>query len=460
MRKTGGCLTMPICLNCGCSTNESILCKKCENSINRKELCQRLLEYQPFDGSETLWDKLSKDYLDPNNFINNIFLITDEMETPEKEYFRLICTFRTYGFSTYYNRQWIYEISERICGNDNLSEYEKNDVKAILIEAYDRDFRYNEAEEIANELLVNDLNEITSVVIAYHFIKTRRYDKASDIITYGMNNFIDKHILSHLETLLNDMNERRSGKKKEYIPKKPEDKQKYAEFMAGLGIKVDIPTVIPRVPAPTSINKADYPDLPEMRDAGFRTFVAYDVETTGFKPKYDEIIEIGAIKVIDGVIKEQDEFVFQKLAKPLKKKIPQEIEDLTGITNEMVMNADEIWEVFEKFADFIGDDILVGFNNLNFDDKFLIRAGRYAGKIIKNSSFDLMRYAENFKNKLGYDGNKPSLEELSKILGIPNPRAHRALADAITTAQIYLKLLENDDNKKMSLDELLSEDWE
>ena len=71
-----------------------------------------------------------------------------------------------------------------------------------------------------------------------------------------------------------------------------------------------------------------------------------------------------------------------------------------------------------------------------------------------------MRYAENFKNKLGYDGNKPSLEELSKILGIPNPRAHRALADAITTAQIYLKLLENDDNKKMSLDELLSEDWE
>lgn len=451
---------MSTCINCGCNTNEDILCEKCENSIDKENLCKRLLKYKPFEANKPLWDELSKNYLNADNFINNIFLITNEMKSPKIEYFRLMCTFRTYGFSTYYNRQWVYEISERIAGHENLSLSEKNDVKAILMDACYYDFRYNEAEDIANELVGDDMNGITSIVLADYFIKTRRYDRANKIITYGINNFTDKCILSHLEMLFNDMNERKSGKKKEYIPSKLENKQKYVEFLAGLGIHVEIPLIIPHAPAPTPINKADYPDLPDVRDAGFRTFVAYDIETTGLNPKFDAIIEIGAVKVIDGVIKEQNEFIFQKLVKPFQNKIPKKVEDLTGITNEMVKDADEMWEIFEEFADFIGNDILVGFNNRNFDNRFLIRAGRYAGRIIRNSSFDLMYYADNFKNMLGYSGIRPSLKELSEILGIPNPQAHRALADAITTAGIYLKLIEYDDHKKISLDELLSEDWE
>ena len=63
---------------------------------------------------------------------------------------------------------------------------------------------------------------------------------------------------------------------------------------------------------------------------------------------------------------------------------------------------------------------------------------------MENPQFDVMRYAEKYKNQLGIGTAKISLNELGEKLGIENPEAHRALADAITTARIFLKLKEMD----------------
>ena len=106
---------------------------------------------------------------------------------------------------------------------------------------------------------------------------------------------------------------------------------------------------------------------------------------------------------------------------------------------------------------FVGDSILVGFNCIAFDSRFMVRAGRYSNIIIENKYFDVMRYADQFKERLGIDSKKISLEELSDKLDIQNPKAHRALADAITTARIFLKLKEMDDGvASSSLDDILS----
>ncbi len=70
------------------------------------------------------------------------------------------------------------------------------------------------------------------------------------------------------------------------------------------------------------------------------------------------------------------------------------------------------------------------------------RAGRYSNWIIENKYFDVMHYADQFKEQLGIDAKKASLGELSEKLEIENPRTHRALADAITTARVFLKLKE------------------
>ena len=106
----------------------------------------------------------------------------------------------------------------------------------------------------------------------------------------------------------------------------------------------------------------------------------------------------------------------------------------------MVYNAEEIWDVFPKFMEFVGDNILVGFNCINFDWDFLIRAGRYSNIIIKNKFFDI------YRNLNAFDLKTSNLEEISTKFKIKNPNAHRALADSITTAKVFMKLKEMKNN--------------
>lgn len=94
-------------------------------------------------------------------------------------------------------------------------------------------------------------------------------------------------------------------------------------------------------------------------------YIAFDIETTGLDPMYDEIIETGAIKIEDG--KEIE--TFSTLIKP-KYEIDEFITQLTGITNEMVMDAPKINEVLPKFMDFIKDSVILG-HNVNFDINFI-----------------------------------------------------------------------------------------
>ena len=192
------------------------------------------------------------------------------------------------------------------------------------------------------------------------------------------------------------------------------------------------------IPEPIAVG--EYPRLPIYRVPGFSTFAAYDIETTGLSPACDSIIEIGAVKVVDGVISDNEQFIFSTLVHPYKNRIRPEITRITGITNEDVKNSPEMWDAFSAFADFIGEEILIGFNNTRFDDRFIERAGRYANRIITNKSFDVLTYSRKFKQLLGVDNLK--LGTLSLKLGIENPHSHRAVFDALTTARVYLKLLE------------------
>ena len=104
-----------------------------------------------------------------------------------------------------------------------------------------------------------------------------------------------------------------------------------------------------------------------------------------------------------------------------------------------------MWEVIPEFMNFVGDSVMVGFNNVNFDSAFLRRAGRYCNTVYTNKQFDVKRYLDKIKNKIGYAGENEKLGTVSKYYGIENPQAHRALADAITTAKVFLKLKELDE---------------
>lgn len=124
-------------------------------------------------------------------------------------------------------------------------------------------------------------------------------------------------------------------------------------------------------------------------------YIAFDIETTGLDPMYDEIIEIGAIKIENG----REVQVFNTLVKP-EYEINEFISKLTGITNEVVKKSPSIDEVLSKFIEFIGDSIILG-HNVNFDINFIYdNLVKFNMKPITNDFIDTLRLSRRLLPEL------------------------------------------------------------
>lgn len=166
-----------------------------------------------------------------------------------------------------------------------------------------------------------------------------------------------------------------------------------------------------------------------------------DIETTGLDPAADEIIEIGAIKVEGGEVKD----IFNKLIKP-EKQVPENIVSLTGITQEMLVGELPVKPVLSLFASFIGDSIIVA-HNAAFDTTFLkIKMKKYLNKELDNFivctllvARDLLPNLENHK-----------LPTIARYFNLDIANRHRAIGDAELTYQIWLKFLDKLKNKNIA----------
>ena len=160
-------------------------------------------------------------------------------------------------------------------------------------------------------------------------------------------------------------------------------------------------------------------------------YIAFDIETTGLDPMYDEIIEIGAIKIENG--KEIE--TFNTLIKP-EYEIDEFITELTGITNEMLKNAPPIDEVLPKFMTFIKDSIILG-HNVNFDINFiydnLINEDMHP---ITNDFVDTLRLSRRLLPELKHH----RLSDLANYYNIDSTDSHRSLTDVRITIDIYKNL--------------------
>lgn len=160
-------------------------------------------------------------------------------------------------------------------------------------------------------------------------------------------------------------------------------------------------------------------------------YVAIDVETTGKYVGYDKIIEVGAAKIRGGSVVDQ----FSSLVKPFRK-ISAKAVSLTGITDDMVSDAPPFDCIAAALADFIGDAVLVA-HNAHFDVDMLYDAfADSSGFLLKNDFVDTLSLSRNIFKELP-DHKLPTVLEYLKI---HNERAHRALSDALCTAQLYEKL--------------------
>lgn len=161
------------------------------------------------------------------------------------------------------------------------------------------------------------------------------------------------------------------------------------------------------------------------------SYVCIDLETTGLNPKTDRIIEIGAVKVVEGRIAD----TFSTYVNP-GRKLEERIVELTGIAQEQVDDAPEIIQVLPGLVAFLEDYPLLG-HRILFDYSFLKKAAVNQKISFEKQGIDTLRIARCFLPEL----EKRSLEFLCKHYEIPH-HAHRALADAEATSVLYQKLAE------------------
>ncbi|ADO83110.1 PolC-type DNA polymerase III [Ilyobacter polytropus] len=164
------------------------------------------------------------------------------------------------------------------------------------------------------------------------------------------------------------------------------------------------------------------------------TYVVYDLETMGLNSHENEIIEIGAIKLKGTRIVDK----YSQLINP-GKSIPSKIQELTGITDDMVKDEPSIEEVLPGFLEFAGDATLVA-HNARFDIGFLTRdVKKYTNiKDYKPSVIDTLQWARDLLPDLrGY-----GLKSVTKKLGVALENHHRAVDDSQATAHMFAIFLE------------------
>ncbi len=160
-------------------------------------------------------------------------------------------------------------------------------------------------------------------------------------------------------------------------------------------------------------------------------FVVFDIETTGFSPVNNKIIEIGAVKVSGGrIVDRYSAFVNPDVP------IPFEIEKLTGINDEMVLDAPAIDGVLPQFLAFCKGCVLVA-HNASFDMSFIIENARKLGFSTEFTYVDTLAIAR----VLLPNQAKHTLDAVAKTLNISLENHHRAVDDAEATAHIFVKFI-------------------
>lgn len=163
------------------------------------------------------------------------------------------------------------------------------------------------------------------------------------------------------------------------------------------------------------------------------TYVVFDIETTGLSAYYDEIIEFGGVKIVDG----QTVSSYQTFIKP-PISIPEHIVKLTQISDVDVKNAKPIEAVIDDILEFIGDSILVA-HNASFDIDFLNEILRKLNRpILSNTVIDTLDLSRAlFSNRRSY-----RLGSIARLMRITydDDVAHRADYDAEILSNVFFQM--------------------
>lgn len=173
-----------------------------------------------------------------------------------------------------------------------------------------------------------------------------------------------------------------------------------------------------------------------------KDYVIFDLETTGLNYEVDEIIQVAALKIKNDQIVDQ----FNSYVKP-KNSISDYITNITGITNTTVADSDSIEQVITQLSDFVGNDILIGHNIVQFDIPFIVNNGFSRNKI---RFVDTLRMVKQMQNDFQVKLKNMKLQTLKEYFGL-NFSSHDGLEDCKTNFVVYKKLRDHDLEYKVQI---------
>lgn len=218
--------------------------------------------------------------------------------------------------------------------------------------------------------------------------------------------------------------------------------------LSGLCLQLPSASPAPLVHAPDTLaSRPVYYDFdlfsrtvqtPELDDRSLAdlSYTVFDTETTGLEPSDgDEIISIGAVRIVNGRLLRQE--CFDRLVKPLRS-VKRESQQIHGITTQMLAGQPGIEQVLPLFARFAEDTVLVA-HNAAFDMRFLQLAEARTGVAFTQPVLDTLMLSA-----LAHPGHPDAEHQLERIamrLGVATIGRHTALGDAMVTGEVFLKLV-------------------
>ena len=192
-------------------------------------------------------------------------------------------------------------------------------------------------------------------------------------------------------------------------------------------------------------NKKLFADFDQGRPLNEYTFVVCDTELTGLNKRRDEIISIGAVRIVNLQIELSQ--TFHRYIRP-QNIDPNQATLVHRITPEQLKIAPPMEEVLPEFIEFCGDALLVG-HFVGIDMHFLNKAARKTlGGMLSNPSIDTMRLARGYEEARCTDfyggcdqARSYNLDDLSEEFNLPRFKPHDALEDALQTAYLFLFLI-------------------
>lgn len=182
-------------------------------------------------------------------------------------------------------------------------------------------------------------------------------------------------------------------------------------------------------------SRIDFPD----------EYVVLDIETTGLNAKFNEIIELSALRIKNGTVEDE----FNSLVRP-KGSISSYITQLTGITREMTLGAPDIKDAIKDFNEFCSGHIILG-HNVRFDINFINNnLQKHYNIPFNNDYIDSLRIARILLPQL----KNRKLSTIAEHFGFNTQGMHRGLKDCQVTNLCFCKFKELAIEKFGSLDKI------